>query len=387
MKEKILFVDDDETILPSFKRYLGLEFNVDTALGGALGLEIIKEQGPYAVIVSDMRMPGMDGTRFLCQVRKQWPDSVRILLTGQADMNDAVDVVNEGYIFRFLTKPCPPEKISLALNDGLKQYRLIKSEKELLHKTLKGIIKLLIDMMSTVNPAAFSRSMRVRNMAGKIGARLTLEDLWQVEIAALLSQIGCLTIPPDILKKKYQGESLSASENSLFTKRLQIGRELLTNIPRLQEVAEGVAYQEKKFDGEGLPRDSIKGKDIPLIARILIVVHHYDDLVMSGKSQMGAVEEMHRHRTWYDPDILAALKAEIMQAKEGFVVREISPDEIEIGMVLAADVKTRTNLLLVAKHQEISSSLRICIMNFAQKKNITDPIKILDLVEEKGNVN
>ncbi len=383
MTEKVLFVDDDETILRSFERSLGFDFNIDTAMGGEQGLEILRENGAYAVVVSDMRMPGMNGTSFLCKVREQWPDSVRMLLTGQADMKDAIEVVNEGHIFRFLTKPCPPDRITNALKDGIDHYRLLKSEKELLNKTLKGIIKLLVDVMSTVNPDAFGRSVRVRKMANKLAERLNMENLWQVDIAALLSQIGSLTIPGDIISKHLTGQSLSQSENEMFARRLQIGRDLLVHIPRLEEVAESIAYQEKKFDGSGLPKDSKKGRDIPLIARLLLAVHHYDDLLTLNKSQKQAVEEMYRKQAWYDPDILAALKAEIMQVKDGFVIREIEAHQAKIGMVLAADVRTKTNVLLVSKRQEISQSLQICISNFALKGNIVEPIKILDWVKKK----
>jgi len=105
MNEKILFVDDDLNILHSFKRNLRKHFNIATASGGEEGLEKLTQDGPFAVVVSDMRMPGMNGTQFLSQVREKYPNIVRILLTGQADMKDAIEVVNQGQIHQFLTKP------------------------------------------------------------------------------------------------------------------------------------------------------------------------------------------------------------------------------------------------------------------------------------------
>ncbi|HFE65571.1 MAG TPA: response regulator, partial [Caldithrix sp.] len=214
MSEKILFVDDDANILHSFKRNLRKRFQIDTALGGEDGLRILAERGPFAVVISDMRMPGMDGTKFLSQVFETSPDTVRILLTGQADMNDAIAVVNEGQIFRFLTKPCPTEKLVPAIEQGLRQYRLITAEKELLSKTLKGTIKLLIDILSVVNPDAFSRAKRIHKTARKIAARLKFKDQWQLDIACMLSQVGCVTVPGEILQKKFRGEKLSPSENN-----------------------------------------------------------------------------------------------------------------------------------------------------------------------------
>ncbi|MFH1417727.1 MAG: response regulator, partial [Planctomycetota bacterium] len=136
MSKKILCVDDDPNILNAYRRGLRRLFEIETAEGGAEGLEAIASQGPFAVVVSDMRMPGMDGIQFLTAVKKRAPESVRIMLTGNADQQTAMDAVNEGSIFRFLTKPCPPEHLAKALTAGIEQYRLITAEKELLGKTL-----------------------------------------------------------------------------------------------------------------------------------------------------------------------------------------------------------------------------------------------------------
>lgn len=376
MTKKILFVDDDPIILRSFKRYTGLEFNVETALGGEAGLKMLTERGPYAVIVSDMRMPGMDGVKFLSEVRERCPESVRMLLTGQADLNDAIAVVNEGQIFRFLTKPCPPEIFNRALKEGIEMYRLITSEKELLDKTLKGSIKVLIDILSIANPEAFSRSSRVRKIANKIASRLKLSNAWQVDLAASLSQIGCVTVPLEILSKKYTSQPLSKSETEIFAKQFQIGSDLLSNIPRLEEIAEAIAYQEKQFDGGGIPSNSKKGKEIPLIARILKVVHDYDDLVMTEKSHAQALEEMYFRKSWYDPDILSCLKE--IDLDFGYVIKEVEVKNLKTGMVLAEDVRTKTNLLLVRRMQEVSETTRMAILNFAENNNIVQPVKILE---------
>lgn len=383
MNEKVLFVDDDVNILESYKRFFRRNFKIAVAAGGEAGLQLLAAEAPFAVVVSDMRMPGMDGAKFLAKVREQSPDTVRMLLTGQADMTDAINVVNEGRIFRFLTKPCPPETLSLAINDGFVQYRLIVSERELLDKTLKGAIKLLVDILSITTPEAFNRSLRVRKLATEVAARLNLTNLWKVDLAALLSQIGCVTIPSEILRKRYQGQSLSREENEMFLKHFEVGRDLLTNIPRLDEVAEAIYYQEKRYDGGGLPNDLRRGKQIPIIARILNVVHDFDALVIAGVAPDQAVAQLRRRASIYDPDVLDALHAVNLNAEQGFVVREIRARDIRTGMVLAEDVRTCTNLLLVSKRQEISDTLRICILNFAEKGNIMEPIRILDLPETR----
>jgi DNA-binding NtrC family response regulator len=131
---RILFVDDEPAFLYGYKLMLRQEFEVDTAVGGEQGLASIHDHGPYAVVVSDMRMPGMNGLEFLTRVRRVSPDTVRMMLTAHTDINTAMEAVNEGNIFRFLTKPCERDVLGKAITAGLVQYRLVTAEKELLEK-------------------------------------------------------------------------------------------------------------------------------------------------------------------------------------------------------------------------------------------------------------
>ena len=123
MKGKVLLVDDDAMILAGLKRKLRNQFRIETALSGEEGLRKIDENGPYAVIVSDYFMPGMNGIEFLCRVKKTDPDSVRMMLTGSADMSTAIQAVNEGSIFQFHPKPCPADTLGKAIQSGVDVYR------------------------------------------------------------------------------------------------------------------------------------------------------------------------------------------------------------------------------------------------------------------------
>ena len=187
MNNKVMCVDDDQNILSGYKRQLRKDFEIETALGGEEGIEMMMSKGPFAVIVSDMRMPGMNGKQFLARVRASNPNTVRIMLTGNADMQMAIDAVNEGNIFRFLTKPCQPEALTKSLAAGIKQYQLIMAEQELLKNTLTGSIKILVEILSMVNPVAFGQASRIRKYVRHIGKEMHLPNLWQYEIAATLS--------------------------------------------------------------------------------------------------------------------------------------------------------------------------------------------------------
>ena len=117
---------------------------------------MVEQKGPYAVVVSDMRMPGMDGIQVLTSIKGRWPDTVRVMLTGNADMQTAINAINEGSIFRFLNKPCSKEAMGKTLTAALVQFRLVTAEKVLLEQTLTGAVQVLTEVLSLVNPAAFS---------------------------------------------------------------------------------------------------------------------------------------------------------------------------------------------------------------------------------------
>src|SRR5512145_1513762 len=219
----ILFVDDDPNILSAYTRNLRKRYRMTTASGGEEALQVVQTQGPFAVVVSDMRMPGMDGIELLTHVRNFNPDTVRIMLTGNADMGTAIEAVNQGNIFRFLTKPCEAEDLALALDSGLKQYQLVTGERELLEKTLKGSIDLLVELLSTLNPIAFGRAQVVAELSRRIAVHARMDNPWVVSLAALLSQIGTLTVPESLLDKARSGILLNQAERDVLSRVPEIG--------------------------------------------------------------------------------------------------------------------------------------------------------------------
>ncbi|MBI4795839.1 MAG: response regulator [Deltaproteobacteria bacterium] len=374
--EKILFVDDDANVLAGYQRQLRKGFHIDTALGGEPGLQAVTQNGPYAVIVSDLRMPGMDGIQFLSRVREIAPDSVRMMLTAFADLQTAIQAVNEGNVFRILTKPCETEILTRALGAGLSQYRLIMAERELLEQTLMGSIKVLIQILSLLNPEAFGRASRITRYAREIAAVLKVPEAWQLETAAMLSQIGCIMLPKTALKKIYHGQPLNPEEMQVFTMHPFIASDLLKNIPRLETVAEIIAYQTKRFDGSGNPQDQRQGKKIPLGGRILKVVLDFDTLKVSGLQESAAIMELKKRPGWYDPAVLAALEA-VIWIEARYTVREVSIEELVDSMILDDDVWTKTDTLLITKGEEISTLIRKRLKNFAETVGVKEPIRVL----------
>jgi response regulator RpfG family c-di-GMP phosphodiesterase len=214
--EKILLVDDDSNILEGYRRGLIREFLLETALGGEQALTLAAENGPYAVVVSDMRMPGMDGIQLLSRIKALSPDTIRVMLTGNTDTETAINAINEGSIFRFLNKPCSKEVMAKTITAALMQYRLVTAEKHLLEQTLSGSLQVLTEVLSLINPAAFSRAERARRYIHHVVTKMKVGNPWQYEVAAMLSQLGCVTLPPETIDAVYRGEKLSANEQAQY---------------------------------------------------------------------------------------------------------------------------------------------------------------------------
>jgi len=375
MNERILCVDDDPHILQAYQRALRKQFHIEPALGGEEALAAVIEQGPYAVVVADMRMPGMDGVQLLAEIKRRAPDTVRIMLTGNADQQTAMDAVNEGHIFRFLTKPCPVETFAKALAAGIQQYRLVTAERELLSKTLSGSVKVLTDILALVNPAAFGRASRVRRLVGRICQELGVERAWMIEIAAMLSQIGCVAIPEETLTKVYKRQDLTPQESKAFQSHPQVARDLLAHIPRLEEATEIIAYQEKLYNGEGFPPDGRRGEAIPLGSRILKVALDWDALTAGGLSDELAMADFNDRQGWYDPRVVEALR-NVLNIREIHVIRRVRIHEMVDGAVLADDVRSIRGTLLCAKGQEVTPSMRARLRVYSANVGIRGPIKI-----------
>ncbi|MCK4546249.1 MAG: response regulator [Candidatus Eisenbacteria sp.] len=376
MPDRILFVDDDENILTSFRRQLRKQYQVTTAASGRAGLEAVRDAGPFAVVVSDLRMPGMDGIQFLSEVRESHSDSVRIMLTGNADLETAIEAINEGCIFRFLTKPCPTEVLTKVLNLGIEQYRLVTAERELLEKTLSGSIKVLTEILALVNPEAFGRSSRIKRYARRIGQHLGVPDLWRLETAAMLSQIGCVILPERALQKLYRGGDLAGEEAELFRKHPALASDLLSHIPRMEEVAEIVACQEERFDCTQSRQDSGRGERIPLGARVLKVVLDFDMLEATGITRDKALARLRGRSGWYDPEALTALESVVGVEAESRKIRGVSIWELTPGMILAEEVRTGSDMLLMTRGQEVSQALIERIKGFAGRSGIREPILV-----------
>lgn len=379
MKPKVLLVDDEENILQAYTRVLRGKFDLDTALGGEAALEKMQDRGPYAVVVSDMRMPGMDGVAFLAWAMAQHPDTVRIMLTGNADQGTAMEAVNKGAIFRFLTKPCDSELLGQTLDLAVRQHELITAEKTLLEDTLKGAIKMLVELLSCLDPISFGRAQAMAAQAEDIAREMGMKNPWVLGIASILSQIGILTVPEGVATKIQTGNFLNSSERDLANRIPEIGADLIKNIPRLEEVADAVLYMNKNFNGTGYPPDARKGEDIPLGGRILRAVWDYERLLPKFGNPIATVRDMETRTTWYDLEVLRAFA--LCLERQGAEApppptREISLHELRIGQVLVTGIETMDGLLVVPQGTTIGLAHLQKLRNFARLSGLREPLVV-----------
>lgn len=365
MSERILFVDDEKFVLETFRRNLSRHFQIETAEGPVSALKFLESTGPVAVIVSDLKMPNMSGVELLGAVKQRWPDTVRIMLTGNADLDTAVSAVNKGAIFRLLTKPCAPNELLAAVNDALRQYRLVMAERQLLHGTLRGCVQVLSELLAQVSPKAFGRTEKAKSLMTDMAMVLKLESVWKYELAAMLCMVGCISLPREILEHKLAGQELSPEEQKVFVMHPGIAGNLLRNIPRLEGVIEVVSEHESPLSTNPC-----------LGARMLKVALDFIDLEASGLSEEDALERMRKMVNTYDGRVVSALGV-VVERRRSCEIMSLGLHELSEGMLLMEPVMSDKGGVLLDKGQLISRSALERFRNFGTILGVKEPIYVL----------
>jgi response regulator RpfG family c-di-GMP phosphodiesterase len=349
---RVLCVDDEERVVQGLVPHLRKEYDVRTALSGAEGLAVLREMGGAAVVISDMRMPEMDGATFLHHVMQFYPDATRMLLTGEPGRDSAIAAVNKAQIFRFLIKPCPPAEMKSAVEAGVLQHRTVTTERTVLKETLVGCIKTLVDVLAITNPVAFGRASRVNRLAMDFSHYLGRQDFWQLEAAAMLSQLGYLSLPSDLVEKLYYGEPLTPEEKILAAGAPDVARRLLENIPRLEPVAEILM----SLNGSDIAMQQLGEGPIGVAARILaLVIDHYG-LLAQGQTPAAAIKRLRSRSARYGSDLVEQFAAYLAPQEEPQRdrARKIPLRTVQPGMVILQEVRTEMGTLLVPSGFEVT---------------------------------
>jgi len=375
MNKKVLCVDDEQNVLDGYRRSLRKHYDLYVASGPEEGLQAIRRHGPFAVIVSDYAMPGMNGVEFLSQAKKIAPDTVRMMLTGYANMDNALAAINEGNIYRFLTKPCCPEALARSLDEGIEQFRLKRMEKELLEQTLMGSIRVMSQILSLVNPVAFSRTSRIKFYMKHIATELGLANVWSYEIAAMLCDLGCITLPPTTLSKVMSGGELDDNEKEIFKAHPVLAGELLNRIPRLGKISGMITGQQLKFSDSGASADILPDDKVKVGAMMLKAAIDFDLLTSQDTPINSAIRIMEGRSGIYHPEILKVLK-NIELIEREIDIRSMKILEIQVAMIADEEIKTLGGLLLMARDQEVTKPIMERLRSFSQTVGVIEPVRM-----------
>lgn len=344
-KPRILCVDDEQGVLEGLELSLRRHYSVVSATSGEAGLDRLGDAGPFPIVISDMRMPGMNGAEFLSEVRKRSPGTMRILLTGQADVEAAISAVNEGQVFRFLTKPCPGNHLLSVLGDALEVHELRAAEKQLLEQTLRGSIKALTDLLAMTHPMVFGRSDRVSGLVSHMVRPLGIDPPWPLEIAAMTCQIGYVALNDDVAEKLYEGKLPTAECDRLGEKNFETVSKLLGEIPRMEPVVEILRQVYAGAEGEKLGFE----------AQVLEAAIEYDLITSRRNVPSARVIHALRARGHYAPEILERLDVAAQETCTD-AIQEMRLKDVRAGMVFARDVRTSAGLLLIARGFRMTES-------------------------------
>ena len=417
----ILCVDDEANILSSLRRlFRGRGYQVVTATSGQAGLEILRQQ-PVDLVISDMRMPEMNGAQFLEAVRADWPQTIRLLLTGYADISSILDAINRGEIYRYITKPWDDNDILLIVRHALERSRLEQEKQRLealtarqndelkalnagleekvrlrtaeLHKAHDGLlkfngrlkanflvsIKVFSNLIEMRGGNLAGHSARVADLARRLALQLGLDERERedVFVAAMLHSIGKITLPDDLLQ--LPETAMTGAQLGLYRKHPLRGAQLLMPLDDLRGAAAMVRAYRERFDGAGYP-DHLAGLAIPLGARILALASDYEGLQggmlmqrrLRPDEARAAILQGRGKR--YDPVVTDAFIAMLDGATAGRInpsadapapaLATVSTAALQPGAVLACDLVTADGSLLLSADHVLDARLIRQIIDF-----------------------
>lgn len=346
---RVLCVDDDRNILEAMRRSLKGDYELVLAVGGVEGLQKLREEGPFALLVTDLRMPVVDGVALLRQAAELSPDTVRVLLTGNGDMNAAVSAINEGQLFRLLTKPCPVKYLQATIAAGLGQHALLTSERTLLQETLCASMRSLADLACLLRPELAARVQRTRRLAAALGEVACPRDAWVCGVGMLLLSTASVTLPEAVIERAGRSQELVPSDRALLARLPELAFRLIAEVPRLEQVRESLGRLQSPIARED-------AATVRVIRLLWDLEHEFSDdpaVTIEALRALGHDEELLVHlRELLVADTLAGPTVEVRLG------------ELQEGMVLTESVFGEGGVLLIGRGIEVGPGLVERIRNY-----------------------
>ena len=424
----LLCVDDEQNILSALRRLFRQDgYRILTAGSGEEGLSLL-EREPVDLVISDMRMPEMDGARFLERVSSRWPETLRILLTGHADIASTIAAINRGQIFRYIAKPWDDQDVRLIVRHALERQQLERDKRRLealtgrqneqlreLNASLEArveartaelslardalaaaneklktgfltSIKVFSNLTELAEGARAGHSRRVADLSRRIAVKLGLDRAaaQDVMLAGLLHDIGKIGLPDALLAKP--ASSMNAEEQALYRRHPQKGETALMALDSLRSAARLLRSHHERYDGQGYP-DGLGGADIPLGSRILACANDYDGLQIGSVSakRLSPAEALAFILQWrgkrYDPLVVDAFVTLDGTERASRATKDwaLAPEALKPGMVLSRDLISREGVLLLAADFQLDDSLIRQIRDYAgsEEERIVIQVRIV----------
>ncbi|MFC1650883.1 response regulator [Candidatus Latescibacterota bacterium] len=376
-KATILVVDDTTENIDVLNGILSGMYKIKVALNGEKALKIATSKEPPDLILLDIMMPGIDGYEVCRRLKKNGSTKniPVIFVTAKGEVDDETKGFELGAV-DYITKPVSPPivlaRVKTQLELKLSQNRI----EQLLSKTLLGSIKLMTDILALINPQAFSQASRLKRLAHDLAVNLELKDIWRYEIAALLSQIGCVTIPKDILGKVAEGKNLSPREREMYSSQSLVGHDLLSNIPRLETIAEMIVNQNVTMGLHTAQSDITEwGPDV-LGGQMLKIIYDYDKITSSGKTPSDAIVEMSNRGGIYPPALMDALMEIQVISKEKTAETKVNINDLKSGMILTDNIVTDDGTIIIGKDNEVTAMVLNLLTRYSKHRKIKEPISV-----------
>ncbi|MEO7998389.1 MAG: response regulator [Gemmatimonadaceae bacterium] len=371
----VLLVDDDPNVLAGLTLHLRRRYEVITAPSGGAALAAFQTGARPAVIISDMNMPGIDGALLLSTVRQINAPTVRILLTGQANITSAIAAINDGQIFRFLTKPCPPALLLSTVEAAVAHHDLLTSERVLLQETLLGSVEALTEVLSLTNPLSFGRALRVKQLVAELAQALNLGNVWQIEIAAMFFHLGHVTLPADVAEKLFYGQELNAEEAAMMAGMPAVTDRLLAHIPRLGQIR-AILSRVARLTDAAHPFHDDATSEVRVGSQLLDLALRFTQIESRGESAEGAVSLLRARSGWYEAPMLDALQT--LRCGDGTVavLHEIPVAFLQAGMILGDALHMDTGQLLAPRGYVVTESFVQRCRN-TREGTIVEPVRIV----------
>jgi len=386
---KVLYVDDEAALLSAFKSLLRKEEVETHVLQDSTQIQsVLDKNGPFAVVFSDQRMPGLDGVGVLETVVKSHPTTIRVMVTGYSDHTDTMRAINIGGITSYIPKPWKDDHLRELTRECVERYNLAaenkhllselsvanKSLQELLDGTVAGTVRLLGDVIESVNPDAASRAIRIRQL-GKafldMWTEIDIEERRDIQTALDLCYLGIAVLPPWIqvsLNKQGLGaiDRFDVAKNHHF-----LAAGLVKEIPRFENAARIIRLLAKDYSGAGDPSDEhVAGETIPLGARLLHILNELERRRTENYHGKEILEKMLEQPTKFDPAIIKRMLNRADQRTGAGVETDVEIASLQPGMVVLEDVFSASRQCLLRAGSTLSSMS----INYLKQWHGKDPI-------------